>query len=97
MARGLKRRKMTVSGGHWISLTPGGHQRAFKEDAHKKGKGGYLSIGGRWYRKPLTLPAIPKGLDLWIEPDGVYMNSDVRINGASSRQPSPWLYQFLLL
>jgi beta-galactosidase len=53
----------------------------FKEDAATKGAGGYLPTGIGWYRKHFTIPAIRKDQQFWIEFDGVYMNSDVWING----------------
>ncbi len=45
------------------------------------GSGGFLPTGIGWYRKHLTLPNDAKGKTVWIEFDGVYMNSDVWING----------------
>jgi len=53
----------------------------FKEDAITKGPGGYLPTGIGWYRKHLNLSSVGKDLQYWIEFDGVYMNSDVWING----------------
>jgi beta-galactosidase len=53
----------------------------FKEDAITKGPGGYLPTGIGWYRKHLSLSTIGKDQQFWIEFDGVYMNSDVWING----------------
>ena len=53
----------------------------FKEDAITKGPGGYLPTGIGWYRKHLTLSSFGKDQQYWIEFDGVYMNSDVWING----------------
>jgi beta-galactosidase len=53
----------------------------FKQDAITKGAGGYLPTGIGWYRKHLNISAISKGQQFWIEFDGVYMNSDVWING----------------
>ncbi len=53
----------------------------FKQDAPTKGAGGYLPTGIGWYRKHFTIPAIRKDQQFWIEFDGVYMNSDVWING----------------
>src|SRR5437867_205601 len=34
-----------------------------------------------WYRKAFRLPAGTRGREAWLEFDGVYMNSDVWING----------------
>jgi len=53
----------------------------YKEDAPTKGNGGYLPTGVGWYRKHFNMPAIQKGQKFGIEFDGVYMNSDVWING----------------
>jgi len=51
----------------------------YDEQAATKGSGGYLPTGIGWYRKHFRLPATRQ--DLWIEFDGVYMNSEVWING----------------
>ena len=53
----------------------------FREDAITKGPGGYLPTGIGWYRKHLSLSSNDKDQQYWIEFDGVYMNSDVWING----------------
>jgi beta-galactosidase len=53
----------------------------FKEDAITKGPGGYLPTGIGWYRKHLNIVSSGKDQQFWIEFDGVYMNSDVWING----------------
>jgi beta-galactosidase len=53
----------------------------FKEDAATKGPGGYLPTGIGWYRKHLNISSIGKDQQYLIEFDGVYMNSDVWING----------------
>jgi beta-galactosidase len=53
----------------------------FKEDEISKGPGGYLPTGIGWYRKHLNLESVSKDQQYWIEFDGVYMNSDVWING----------------
>jgi beta-galactosidase len=53
----------------------------FKEDASTKGSGGYLPAGIGWYRKHFNLSVNSKERNVWIEFDGVYMNSDVWING----------------
>jgi beta-galactosidase len=53
----------------------------FKEDAITKGPGGYLPTGIGWYRKRVSVQSLSKGQQFWIEFDGVYMNSDVWING----------------
>ncbi|MCX6238017.1 MAG: DUF4982 domain-containing protein [Bacteroidia bacterium] len=53
----------------------------FKENAATNGSGGYLPAGVGWYRKLLNLSEIRKDQQFSIEFDGVYMNSDVWING----------------
>ncbi|MGD0754664.1 MAG: glycoside hydrolase family 2 TIM barrel-domain containing protein, partial [Bacteroidales bacterium] len=53
----------------------------FNEDAITKGAGGYLPTGIGWYRKHFSLSSHTKDQQIWIEFDGVYMNSDVWING----------------
>ena len=42
---------------------------------------GYINAGTGWYRKEFKLPDDIKGKLVFIEFDGVYMNSDVWING----------------
>ena len=42
---------------------------------------GYFPTGIGWYRKAFRLPAGARGREAWLEFDGVYMNSDVWING----------------
>jgi beta-galactosidase len=53
----------------------------FDEKAATTGRGGYLPTGIGWYRKTFDLPGNSSGKIIWIEFDGVYMNSDVWING----------------
>jgi beta-galactosidase len=53
----------------------------FDKNAPAKGAGGYLPTGIGWYRKHFNLSAIHKEQNYWIQFDGVYMNSDVWING----------------
>jgi len=53
----------------------------FKEDAITRGPGGYLPTGIGWYRKHFNLSSVGKDQRFWIEFDGVYMNSDVWLNG----------------
>jgi beta-galactosidase len=53
----------------------------YREDAPAKGSGGFLPTGIAWYRKHFNLSNISKNQKYWIEFDGVYMNSDVWING----------------
>ena len=43
---------------------------------------GALNGGIGWYRKAFTLPEGAKGKRVWVRFDGVYMDSDVWLNGA---------------
>ena len=52
-----------------------------QQDAPGRGTMGYFPTGIGWYRKAFRLPAGPRGREAWLEFDGVYMNSDVWING----------------
>jgi len=51
----------------------------YNEQATTKGSGGYLPAGIGWYRKHFRFSATTQ--NLCIEFDGVYMNSEVWING----------------
>jgi len=42
---------------------------------------GYINAGTGWYRKAFKLPKTIQGKRVFIEFDGVYMNSDVWLNG----------------
>ena len=50
-------------------------------DAPAGGTGGYFPTGIGWYRKAFRLPAGSRGQELWLEFDGIYMDSDVWLNG----------------
>ncbi|MGH7512491.1 MAG: glycoside hydrolase family 2 TIM barrel-domain containing protein [Gemmatimonadales bacterium] len=52
-----------------------------REDAPGGGKVGFFPSGVGWYRKSFRLPSRARGREAWLELDGVYMNSDVWING----------------
>jgi beta-galactosidase len=52
-----------------------------RQDAPAGGRGGYFPTGIGWYRKAFRPPAGARGHQLWLEFDGVYMNSDVWVNG----------------
>ncbi|MGD0591870.1 MAG: glycoside hydrolase family 2 TIM barrel-domain containing protein [Bacteroidota bacterium] len=43
---------------------------------------GYINAGTGWYRKEFKVPKSTQGKRVFIEFDGVYMNSDVWLNGA---------------
>jgi beta-galactosidase len=45
------------------------------------GSGGFFPIGIGWYRKTFTLPEAMKDKQLILQFDGIYMNSEVWING----------------
>jgi beta-galactosidase len=53
-----------------------------REDAPGGGRVGYFPGGIGWYRKSFRLPSGARGREVRLEFDGVYMNSDVWINGA---------------
>ncbi|HDS06720.1 MAG TPA: glycoside hydrolase family 2, partial [Bacteroides sp.] len=53
----------------------------FSEDAPAGGRGGYLPGGIGWYRKTFSLSQSDVQKNLWLDFDGIYMNSDVWING----------------
>ena len=52
------------------------------EDAPAGGRGAYLPTGIGWYRKSFRLPPGWRGHEVWLQFDGIYMNSDVWVNGA---------------
>ena len=52
-----------------------------QQDAPGRGTMGYFPAGIGWYRKAFRMPAGSRGREAWLEFDGVYMNSDVWING----------------
>ena len=43
--------------------------------------GGYINAGTGWYRKEFIAPESDQGKRVFVEFDGVYMNSDVWLNG----------------
>ena len=52
-----------------------------RRDAAGGGQMAFLPGGIGWYRKTFRMPAAARGREAWLEFDGVYMNSDVWING----------------
>jgi beta-galactosidase len=56
---------------------------AFNRSSPAGSGGGYLDGGVGWYRKTFTLDQSLSGKKILIEFDGVYMNSQVWINGTS--------------
>lgn len=51
------------------------------EDAPSSGRGGYFPTGIGWYRKDFDVPGYSRDRLYSVEFDGVYMNSEVWING----------------
>jgi beta-galactosidase len=60
-----------------IKITEG----MFESNSPSGSGGGYINAGTGWYRKVFKLPKNMKGKCVFIEFDGVYMNSDVWLNG----------------
>lgn len=55
----------------------------FNQSSPAGSGGGYLDGGVGWYRKTFTLDQANSGQEVLIQFDGVYMNSEVWINGTS--------------
>lgn len=53
----------------------------FSAAAISQVSGGFTTGGTGWYRKTFAVPAAAEGKKVFIQFDGVYMNSDVWING----------------
>ena len=51
------------------------------KEAPTGGSGGYVETGTGWYRKDVSLNENSEGKTGWLEFDGIYMNSDVWMNG----------------
>lgn len=60
---------------------PGSIQGPFSKEAVSGHHTGYTVGGTAWYRKTFTTQPEDKGKTVYIQFDGVYMNSDVWING----------------
>lgn len=58
-----------------------GTDSPFTADAISQVNGGFTTGGTGWYRKKFTVPENQKGELFFIEFEGVYMNSEVWING----------------
>jgi len=56
-------------------------EQKFDEKSPTTTSGGALAGGIGWYRKVFTIPETSKGKKIFIDFDGVYMNSEVWING----------------
>jgi beta-galactosidase len=64
----------------------------FNKDEPTGGGGGYLPTGIGWYRKQFVLPSAARGKQVSIQFDGVYMNSEVWINGHSlGKRPNGYI------
>ncbi len=63
-----------------IEDLPGAYS-PFDSNAINQVMGGFTTGGLGWYRKTFTVPANEKGKKAWLQFDGVYMNSDVWLNG----------------
>ncbi len=57
------------------------HILPFNKDAISQVGGGFTSQGTGWYRKTFDVPLSAKGKQMIILFEGVYMNSDVYVNG----------------
>ena len=53
----------------------------FTQNSPAGGGGGYLNGGVGWYRKTFTLPASASGQKIFVQFDGIYMDSTVYLNG----------------
>jgi beta-galactosidase len=53
----------------------------FTQNSPAGAGGGYLNGGTGWYRKTFTLPASSSGQKVFVQFDGVYMDSTVYLNG----------------
>ncbi|MBV8781258.1 MAG: glycoside hydrolase family 2, partial [Phycisphaerae bacterium] len=56
-------------------------EKSFDEYSPGNAEGGSLDGGVGWYRKTFTLPKSAQGQRVFVDFDGVYMNSDVWLNG----------------
>ena len=68
----------------------------FSQDEAAGNQGAYLPTGIGWYRKTFSMPDKYKDKRISIEFDGVYQDSEVWINGTSSRQTALRLHQLRL-
>ena len=67
-----------------------------RQDAPGRGQFAFLPGGIGWYRKAFRMPASARGLEARLEFDGVYMNSDVWINGVHLGQAAIRVHQLRL-
>jgi beta-galactosidase len=69
---------------HWRTLNlPHDWSIEYPYDEHATtgGSGGYVQSGIGWYRKHVNFNQNVQGKTIWLEFDGIYMNSDVWVNG----------------
>jgi beta-galactosidase len=55
--------------------------QSFTQNSPAGAGGGYLNGGTGWYRKTFSLPASSMGQKVYVQFDGVYMDSTVYLNG----------------
>ena len=77
------RRSTTLRGAAWICRTTGASSWPSTRAPRPARGGGFLDGGVGWYRKSFTVDQASSGQRILIEFDGVYMNSEVWINGTS--------------
>ena len=65
----------------WSIERVAGSKSLFDQRCPSGGGGGYLPGGTGWYRKTFSLPADSRGQRVFIEFEGVYMDSNVWLNG----------------
>lgn len=58
-----------------------GSQSPFDKDAISQVSGGFTTGGTGWYRKSFTIPEDQKNRLVQIQFDGIYMNSEIWLNG----------------
>ena len=61
---------------------------SFTQNSPAGGGGGYLNGGTGWYRKTFTLPSSSSGQKVFVQFDGVYMDSTVYLNGTQVGAPA---------
>ena len=71
----------SIEGGGAPTSQPAQLEGPFDPNCPAKESGGYLDAGPAWYRKTFTLPPTARGHRVAIQFDGVYMDSDVYLNG----------------
>ena len=72
---------MIKAGDCWIFLMTGVLKRTVAENEPAGGSGGYFPTGLGWYRRHFSVKRNDLKMNNYIVLDGVYMNSDVWLNG----------------